>query len=129
MRSDGRTPCPPRASACSRGVTPQPSPARADREARPLLPLLVASLCLIAAAAPAFAYVGPGGGITMLGALWGVLVPVALAVGAVLFYPVRVLVRRFRRPAPAGTPLARDDAARRAAAPSRRTASRTESRP
>ena len=77
--------------------------------ARPL-PLLVASLCLIAAAAPAFAYVGPGAGITMLGALWGVAV--ALAVGAVLFYPVRVLMRRFRRPAPAATSPARDDAAR-----------------
>ena len=93
--------------------------------ARPL-PLLVASLCLIAAAAPAFAYIGPGAGITMLGALWGVVVAVALAVGAVLFYPVRVLMRRFRKPAPAATSPARDDAARRAAAPpSRRTASPT----
>jgi hypothetical protein len=79
--------------------------------ARPL-PLLVASLCLIAAAAPAFAYVGPGAGITMLGALWGVVVAVALAVGAVLFYPVRVLVRRFRGSASAAAPLARDDTAR-----------------
>jgi hypothetical protein len=62
------------------------------------LPLLVASLCLIAAATPAFAYIGPGAGITMLGALWGVIVAVALAVGAVLFYPIRVIMRRFKRP-------------------------------
>ena len=50
------------------------------------LPLLLACLCLISAATPAFAYIGPGAGITMLGALWGVIVAVALAIGAVLFY-------------------------------------------
>lgn len=60
--------------------------------------LIVASLCLIAAATPASAYIGPGAGITMLGALWGVIVAIALAVGAVLFYPIRVVLRRFRKP-------------------------------
>jgi hypothetical protein len=79
------------------------------------LPLLVASLCLIAAATPAFAYIGPGAGITMLGALWSVIVAVALAIGAVLFYPIRVMMRRFRRPTPADATrqdaLARDRAA------------------
>ena len=34
------------------------------------LPLLLACLRLISAATPAFAYIGPGAGITMLGALW-----------------------------------------------------------
>jgi|GraSoiStandDraft_16_1057320.scaffolds.fasta_scaffold1357337_2 hypothetical protein len=63
------------------------------------LPLLLACLCLISAATPAFAYIGPGAGITMLGALWGVIVAVALAIGAVLFYPIRVIMRRFKRPA------------------------------
>jgi hypothetical protein len=79
------------------------------------LSLLVASLCLAAAATPAHAYIGPGAGITMLGALWGVIVAVALAVGAVLFWPVRVLLRRVRRPSPptaAATPLPGDTAAR-----------------
>ena len=83
-----------------------PSPARGGREACACsLPVLAASLCLIAAAIPAYAYIGPGAGITMLGALWGVIVAVVLAAGAVLFYPVRVLTRRFRRPAPAATSL------------------------
>jgi hypothetical protein len=82
-----------------------PSRARGGREARARsLPVLAASLCLIAAATPAYAYIGPGAGITMLGALWGVIVAVVLAVGAVLFYPVRVLTRRFRRSAPAVAP-------------------------
>jgi hypothetical protein len=84
------------------------------------LSLLVASLCLAAAATPAHAYIGPGAGITMLGALWGVVVAVALALGAVLFWPIRVLLRRARRrpAAPAATataasaPLPGDAAAR-----------------
>lgn len=76
------------------------------------LPLLVASLCLVAAATPAAAYIGPGAGITMLGALWGVLVAVFLAVGAVLFYPIRVMLRRRKRPAQAGAGAAAATAAR-----------------
>ena len=83
---------------------------------RHLPPLLLASLALLAASAaagPAQAYIGPGAGITMLGALWGVLVAVALALGAVLFWPVRALLRRRRRPAAAAaTPAADADAAR-----------------
>ena len=70
------------------------------------LPLALASLCLAAAATPAFAYIGPGAGITMLGALWGVVVAVALALGAVLFWPIRALLRRRRKPA--GPALARE---------------------
>ena len=70
---------------------------------RKFLPLLLASLALASAAAtPALAYIGPGAGITMLGALWGVVVAVALALGAVLFWPVRALLRR-RKPPAAGT--------------------------
>jgi type VI protein secretion system component VasK len=74
------------------------------------LPLLIACLCLVTAATPALAYIGPGAGITMLGALWGVIVAVALAIGAVLFYPIRVVMRRFKRPA---APDVRQEAAAR----------------
>ena len=66
-------------------------------------PPLLAALALLAAqavaAGPAQAYIGPGAGITMLGALWGVVVALALAFGAVLFWPVRALLRRRKRPA------------------------------
>lgn len=87
-------------------------------------PLLLASLALAAAAlaasaaaTPALAYIGPGAGITMLGALWGVIVAVALALGAVLFWPIRVMLRRRKRPAAASAttaaaPLPGDAAAR-----------------
>lgn len=47
--------------------------------------------------APALAYIGPGAGITMLGALWGVVVAILLAVGAVLLWPIRILFRRRRK--------------------------------
>ncbi len=60
-----------------------------------LLVLLPALLLLHAP--PAAAYIGPGAGITMLGALWGVIVAVVLAIGAVLFWPIRALLRRRRR--------------------------------
>jgi hypothetical protein len=53
-------------------------------------------------AKPAFAYIGPGAGITVLGALWGVVVAVVLALAAVILWPLRVLFRRRRRkPVPA----------------------------
>jgi len=45
----------------------------------------------------ALAYIGPGAGITVLGALWGVVVAIFLAIGAVLFWPVRILFRRRKR--------------------------------
>ena len=58
---------------------------------------------LVFAPQPAAAYIGPGAGITMLGALWGVVLAVAMALGAILFWPIRALLRK-RRPAtpPAG---------------------------
>jgi hypothetical protein len=47
-------------------------------------------------ATPAFAYIGPGAGITVLGALWGVVVAVVLALAAVVLWPLRLLLRRRR---------------------------------
>ena len=47
--------------------------------------------------APALAYIGPGAGVTVLGALWGVIVAIALTIGAVVLWPFRVLLRRRRK--------------------------------
>jgi hypothetical protein len=72
----------------------------------------VLAVLFVLGAQPAAAYIGPGAGITMLGALWGVVVAVALALGAVLFWPIRILLRKRRKPAapaPAAT-VARDKA-------------------
>jgi hypothetical protein len=78
---------------------------------RKLLPITgLLAILLVLSAQPAEAYIGPGAGITMLGALWGVIVAVALALGAVLFWPIRILLRKRRKPvAPAAT-VARDKA-------------------
>ena len=44
----------------------------------------------------ALAYVGPGAGISVLGALWGLIVGVVLAVGMILFWPMRILLRKMK---------------------------------
>ena len=44
----------------------------------------------------ASAYVGPGAGITMLGALWGLIVGIVMAVGVILFWPIRMMLRKSR---------------------------------
>jgi hypothetical protein len=59
--------------------------------------VVVIALSLLLFAPPAFAYIGPGAGITMLGALWGVVVAVVLALAAILLWPVRILFRRRRK--------------------------------
>jgi membrane protein implicated in regulation of membrane protease activity len=63
----------------------------------------LAALAIVIAAfldlsAPAFAYVGPGAGLTLLGALWGLIVAVVLSVGFVILWPFRKMLRR-RHPA------------------------------
>jgi uncharacterized protein HemX len=45
--------------------------------------------------------VGPGAGITMLGALWAVIAAILLTIGGLLFWPIRTVLRRRRRNADA----------------------------
>jgi hypothetical protein len=42
----------------------------------------------------AYAYVGPGAGLSLLGALWGLVIAVGVAAGFVLFWPLRQYRRR-----------------------------------
>ena len=42
----------------------------------------------------ALAYVGPGAGLSLLGALWGLIVGVLMALGIVLFWPIRIMLRK-----------------------------------
>jgi hypothetical protein len=44
----------------------------------------------------AMAYIGPGAGITLLSAIWGVIVAFLLAISAVVFWPIRLILRRRR---------------------------------
>ena len=54
--------------------------------------LIMTTLAL--ASGPALAYVGPGAGISMLGALWGLIIGVVMALGVILFWPIRMMLRK-----------------------------------
>ena len=54
----------------------------------------------LAWASPALAYIGPGAGLSLLGALWGVVAAVAAALLFLLIWPLRRLMKR-RRTSPA----------------------------
>jgi type VI protein secretion system component VasK len=56
--------------------------------------IIGAALILMLAPGLALAYVGPGAGISMLGALWGLIVGVVMAVGVILFWPIRIMLRK-----------------------------------
>ena len=60
---------------------------------------MTVTAALALAGTPALAYVGPGAGLSLLGAFWGLLVAVLAAVGFVVVYPIRRLMRARRRPA------------------------------
>lgn len=64
---------------------------------------------LVFAAAPAAAYIGPGAGLSLLGALWGVLAAVFAALLFMVLWPLRRLSRR-RRGAAATKAAAQDEA-------------------
>lgn len=74
------------------------------------VPLALLLLALTTMPQAAWAYFGPGAGVTMLGALWGVLLAVGFALVAFLAWPVRALLRRRRKAAEAvaGSPATSD---------------------
>lgn len=57
---------------------------------------LLFALILIAFSGSAFAYIGPGAGVSFLGSIWAVLIGIVLAVAAVLIWPIRYVIRRMR---------------------------------
>jgi hypothetical protein len=58
--------------------------------------LIAATLILALSPGLALAYVGPGAGISMLGALWGLIVGVVMALGVILFWPIRMMIRKMK---------------------------------
>lgn len=67
--------------------------------------LMIALLCYPAISS---AYVGPGAGITMLGALWAVILAVLFVLGGILVWPIRSLLRRRKGRAEADSNGGRD---------------------
>ena len=69
------------------------------------LSLVVFAAITCWSAAPALAYVGPGAGLSLLGAFWGLLVAIFAALAFVILWPIRRLMKRRRA---AGAPQAGD---------------------
>ena len=61
----------------------------------------------------ALAYVGPGAGIGLLGALWGLIVGVVLALGIILIWLIRFMLKKRRAQAASLDADATDDSAQR----------------
>lgn len=57
---------------------------------------LVAALLVLAS--PAEAYVGPGAGVSLLGALWALVAAVFTAIVFVVAWPIRRMLRKSKRP-------------------------------
>jgi len=51
-------------------------------------------LILTAVSPAVFAYIGPGAGISVLGSLLGILGTIVVAIGAILFWPIRKYLKR-----------------------------------
>jgi hypothetical protein len=69
---------------------------------------IITILLLSLAAGPLHAYVGPGAGISVLGSLLGILATILVAMGAIIFWPVRKLMKRRKAAAKAAEPAAVD---------------------
>ena len=60
-----------------------------------LLPLAV--IAIAGGSFPAAAYVGPGAGLTVLGALWGLILAIVMSIGFVILWPIRRFMRGRKR--------------------------------
>jgi len=58
--------------------------------------MLAAAALTIGVALPAAAYIGPGAGLSLLGAFWGLLLAVGAALAFVILWPLRRMFRRNR---------------------------------
>ena len=55
---------------------------------------IIVLLLLTLSASPATAYIGPGAGISVLGSLLGILATIFVAIGVILFWPIKKLMKR-----------------------------------
>jgi membrane protein implicated in regulation of membrane protease activity len=63
---------------------------------RKFTPVLALALAITMSAGTAHAYIGPGLGAGVIGTVLGILGSIFLALGAVLYYPVKRFMRRRR---------------------------------
>ena len=58
--------------------------------------MLTGALVFLSAIDPALAYIGPGAGVGAIGALIGLLVGIFTALGVVLMWPIKMLIRKMK---------------------------------
>lgn len=56
--------------------------------------LLILTCLLLTLAGPASGYIGPGAGISVLGSLLSILATIVVAIGAIIFWPLRKFIKR-----------------------------------
>ena len=71
-----------------------------------LLAILAAPVGFLILSGPAWAYVGPGAGISLLSSVVGLFAAVGVALGLVLLWPLRALWRRRAKASPGQAPAA-----------------------
>jgi membrane protein implicated in regulation of membrane protease activity len=67
---------------------------------------------VLGVANPAAAYVGPGAGLSLLGAFWGLLLAVGAALGFVILWPLRRMLKRRKGTGSAAVPQPQAQAAK-----------------
>ena len=66
--------------------------------------LLIAAASTIGIIGEAAAYVGPGAGLSLIGAFWGLVVAVVAALSFIIIWPFRRMFRKGRRDRVPATP-------------------------
>jgi uncharacterized membrane protein len=65
-----------------------------EEDVKVLIACLAVVVAALSAATPAAAYVGPGAGLSLVGAFWGLLVAIFAALAFIVIWPVRRLLKR-----------------------------------
>ena len=75
------------------------------------MPRIITLFLLALFTSSAVAYVGPGAGISVLGSLLGILATIFVAIGAILIWPLRKLLKRRKAKISANTEASGADTA------------------